>query len=140
MSDISRISLEDTLNLIQLAREAALVQGRAAQAERLSPVINQMQSLVSDVKNSQPASTQAAGLFGQDDFKKLLDVAQSVPANSSAENSMGNIMDRNRMVQAMFEANMSNIDIARQFGITREEVDLILSVNNRRNLGVEVYR
>jgi hypothetical protein len=45
-------------------------------------------------------------------------------------------MERNRLIGAMAEANMPEIDIARQFSMTREEVRLILNVQQKnRNTG-----
>jgi DNA-binding CsgD family transcriptional regulator len=35
------------------------------------------------------------------------------------------------MIQSMAAANMSELDIARQLGISREEVGLVLSMNER---------
>jgi hypothetical protein len=45
-------------------------------------------------------------------------------------------MERNRLIGAMSEANMSDVDIARQFSMSREEVQLILSAQQKtRNYG-----
>ena len=40
--------LNDTYNLVQLARESALAQGRQAQADKLSPVVDHLKTLVSN--------------------------------------------------------------------------------------------
>ena len=40
--------------------------------------------------------------------------------------------DRNKIVIAMAAGEMSEVDIARRMGITREEVRLIINVNQRK--------
>ena len=75
MSNIPKVSLEDSLYVLQLARETALAQNRQAQAKRMMPVVDEIRSLVSNPPQSTilPPST---GLMGQPDFKALLDVTQ----------------------------------------------------------------
>ena len=65
--------------------------------------------------------------MGQSDFKALLGVAQGRTSQPAAVNSTQSVMERNRMIGAMAEAKMSDVDIARQFSMSREEVQLILS-------------
>jgi hypothetical protein len=69
--------------------------------------------------------------MGQPDFKALLDVAQSRTNPVSAADSTASVLERNRLIGAMSEANMTEIDIARQFSMTREEVHLILSTQQK---------
>jgi len=131
MSNIPRVSLEDSLYVIQLARETALAQNRQAQAKRMAPVVDEMRSLVSMPQSTAiPPST---GVMGQSDFKTLLNVTQSRVNQTPTVDSASSIMDRNRLIGAMSEANMTDVDIARQFSITREEVQLVLNVqqNNK---------
>jgi hypothetical protein len=136
MSNIPKVSLEDSLYVIQLARETALAQNRQAQALRMAPVVEEMRSLVSSPtkSTSTPPST---GVMGQSDFKTLLNVTQSrVNQTLTTVDSTASIMDRNRLIGAMSEANMSDVDIARQFSITREEVQLVLNVQqNNKSYG-----
>jgi hypothetical protein len=130
MNNIPRVSLEDSLYVIQLARETALAQNRQAQAKRMMPVVDEMRSLVSNPTQSltTPPST---GVMGQSDFKTLLNVTQSRVNQPQTADSTASIMDRNRLIGAMSEANMSDVDIARQFSITREEVQLVLNVQQK---------
>jgi hypothetical protein len=69
--------------------------------------------------------------MGQSDFKTLLNVTQSRVNQPQTVDSTASIMDRNRLIGAMSEANMSDIDIARQFSITREEVQLVLNIQQK---------
>jgi len=134
MSNIPRVSLEDSLYVIQLARETALAQNRPAQAKRMTPVVDEMRSLVSMPQSTAiPPST---GVMGQSDFKTLLNVTQSRVNQTPTVDSASSIMDRNRLIGAMSEANMSDVDIARQFSISREEVQLVLNVQqNNKSYG-----
>jgi len=130
MSNIPRVSLEDSLYVLQLARETALAQNRQAQAKRMAPVVDEMRSLVSMPAQSAtiPPST---GVMGQSDFRTLLNVTQSRVNQTPTVDSTASIMDRNRLIGAMSEANMSDVDIARQFSITRDEVQLVLNVQQK---------
>ncbi len=133
MNSLPRVSLEDTLTLLQLVRETALAQGRETQAKQLSPVMEQMQEIVSTSRKSEPGVPPSSGVMGQSDFRTLLEISKgqaqagAFPAQSQASSAM----ERNRLIQAMSEANMPDIDIARQFGMTREEVRLVLSTNQK---------
>lgn len=121
--------LTDTLSLVQLARETAMAQGKNAQAQKLTPVVDDLKTLV---KSSQEnlAPVQASGIMAQSDFKTLLQAAKSVPGAQRVMPSQS-IVERNQMVVAMSSGNMQDIDIARQMGMTREEVRLILSVQGK---------
>jgi hypothetical protein len=130
MASISSVSLNDTYRLVQLARETALVQGRTEQAKRLTPVVEEMRELVKT--KPQVATVAVGGMMQQSGFQKLLEVSQaSKPASNemSVQTSVNTIMERNRMVMAMSSADMNDVDIARQMGMTRDEVRMIVSVN-----------
>jgi hypothetical protein len=155
MSNVSRVSLDDTLHLIQLMRETALAKGRNAQANRLEPVMEEMRGLAQSSQPAnpvqptakpavQPAVAPAAGILGQSDFQRLLEVSRSSqPAKpqaaqsaraveaSSGANSLAATLERNRLMSAMSAANMSEVDIAKQFGVSRDEVRLVLNVQNK---------
>lgn len=133
MTNIPKVSLEDSLYVLQLARETALAQNRQAQATRMMPVVDEMRSLVTN-----PAQTASippsSGVMGQSDFKTLLNVTQSRVNQAPTVDSTAAVMDRNRLIGAMSEANMSDVDIARQFSITREEVQLVLNVQQKNKV------
>lgn len=128
MDKISPTLLNDTLKLVQLARETARMQGSNQQAEKLEPVVEKLQTLVND-KTSKPAASQ--GLMGQSDFQIMLQASQTKPAEQSTQTvSSSSIEDRNRMVNAMAAGGMNDVDIARQFGITRDEVRMVINLAN----------
>jgi hypothetical protein len=115
--------------MVQLARETALVQGKQAQAQKLSPVVEDLKTLVNTSRENHPPS-QPTGMMAQNDFQTLLNAAKSVPASQRIMPA-NNIAERNQMVQAMAGGKMSDVDIARQMGMTREEVRLILSIGSK---------
>ncbi|GAP09705.1 hypothetical protein BECAL_00856 [Bellilinea caldifistulae] len=137
MSNIPRVSLEDTYTLLQLMRETALMKGRQAQAEKLNPVTEQMRTLVENSRKTDqaavPLSQPSAGILGQADFQQLLEVSRNRPMTQPPGSPAGDPTERNRMIAAMASAQMSEVDIARQLGMTREEVRLVLSVQQRSN-------
>ncbi|GIV64388.1 MAG: hypothetical protein AB1457_07580 [Chloroflexota bacterium] len=137
MSNIPRVSLEDTYTLLQLMRETALIKGRQEQAEKLNPVTEQMRTLVQNSRKTDQAAAPlhqpSAGILGQADFQQLLEVSKSRPATQPPSVSNSDPAERNRMIAAMAAAQMSEVDIARQLGMTREEVRLVLNVQQRSN-------
>jgi len=133
MTNIPKVSLEDSLYVLQLARETALAQNRQAQAKRMMPVVDEMRSLVTNPSQT-AAIPPSTGVMGQSDFKTLLNVTQSRVNQPPTVDSTAAVMDRNRLIGAMSEANMSDVDIARQFSITREEVQLVLNVQQKNKV------
>ncbi len=137
MSNIPRVSLDDTYTLLQLMRETALVKGRQAQADKLNPVMEEMRSLVQSAKKAgsvaAASASPAGGILGQADFQHLLELSQARPAAPTPPAPAVDPLERNRMVTAMAAAEMSDVEIARQMGMTREEVRLVLSVQQRSN-------
>jgi transcriptional regulator with GAF, ATPase, and Fis domain len=121
--------LHDTLNLVQLARESALVQGKDKQANKFTPVVDDLKSMVQTSDQEKPPTTYS-GILGQSDFKKLLDAAKTVSSNQGGSKTT-NVAERNQMVRAMAGSNMLEVDIARQLGMTREEVRMITSLSSR---------
>ncbi len=137
MSNIPKVSLEDTYTLLQLMRETALIKGRQAQAEKLNPVTEQMRTLVQNSRKTESAAASLhpapAGILGQADFQQLLEVSKNRSVTQPPAASATDPAERNRMIIAMASAQMSEVDIARQLGMTREEVRLVLSVQQRSN-------
>ena len=70
-------------------------------------------------------------MMGQSDFKTLLNISQTKANQTQSVESTSTALERNRLIGAMAEANMSDVDIARQFSMTREEVQLVLSFQQK---------
>jgi hypothetical protein len=130
-NSIPKVSLEDSLYVLQLAREAALAKNRQAQANRMNPVVEEMRGLVANSYQAPAMPPPSTGLMGQSDFKALLNIAQTRTSQPAAVDSTLSVMERNRLIGAMSAANMSDVEIARQFSLSREEVQLILSAQQK---------
>jgi hypothetical protein len=132
MSKVSNNLLSDTLNLVQLARETALARGNQTHAARLNPVVSDLKTIVTKNKPvSQPANP--SGVLAQSDFQSLLNIKKSgalLPSSSVNTYSP----DRNQTVIAMASGGMSGIDIARQMGMTREEVETLVQANQKSGM------
>jgi hypothetical protein len=129
MTKILPNMLNDTLNLVALARETALARGDQARAEKLAPLVDDLRHLVAGVQQPGPSSpAQFTGPLAQDDFQTLLRAAQSVEPSPKG---VAAPLERNQVAAAMAAGGMPDVDIARQLGITREEVRMLLSLNQR---------
>jgi hypothetical protein len=136
MSNTIPSLLSDTLNMVTLARETALVLGKDNQAKKLTPVVEELRSVVSTAKN--PVTTSdTSGVMAQSDFQTLLSAAQKTTPTERNIPSLG-ISERNMIVKAMAEGNMQDVDIARQLGMTRDEVNLVLNMGKASSTNVEV--
>ncbi len=125
MSQVTASLLNNTLNVIALARETALARGGKDQADRLTPLVDGLRQVATAARQPQPAASPAAepaGTLAQDDFKTLLAVAQKAPLSAPAAGQ-----DRSQVAAAMAAGGMGEVDIARQLGLTREEVRLMVS-------------
>lgn len=136
MTKITSTLLNDTLNVVALARETALARGRQEQAERLTPVVDGLRTLATAARDPQPATPVTGSLAGAD-FRALLAAAQSAPLNGARQSPSP---DRTQVAVAMAAGGMTEIDIARQLGVAREEVRLMLSLGRPRRPGPEASK
>jgi hypothetical protein len=133
MSGLTPILLNDTLNVVALARETALARGLQDQADRLSPVVDGLRTVAVAARDSRPALAPSGPLAG-DDFRALLEAAQA-PRAEPADDSTS--LDRSHVAVAMAAGGMNEIEIARQLGVARDEVRLMISLNRPRVAGLE---
>lgn len=138
MSNTIPALLSDTLNMVTLARETALVLGKENQAKKLTPVVEELRTAVSTAKNPS-MSSEPSGIFAQSDFQTLLSAAQKTTPTERNIPSIG-ISERNMIVKAMAEGSMPDVDIARQLGMTRDEVNLVLNIGKASSANVEVKK
>lgn len=127
MTKISSDLLQDTYNLVSLAREAALAKGKHEQANRLDPVVESLRSMVSSSRQHPPAS-ESPGVFAQEDFQTLLEAMQSTTRTSG---SVSTTLERTQILAAMVADGMPEVEIARQLGVAREEVRLLINLRQR---------
>ena len=136
MTRINPDMLSSTLNLIQLARETAAARGNLEQAGRLAPVADNLRELVTSEQRS-VSEADSGGITGQSDFRFLLNTAKTRPAAEPATSAQ---MERSQVVAAMSSAGMGLMDIARQMGMTQEEVRLILDLSQKSRSVKEISR
>ncbi len=139
MTRISSVLLDDTLKLIQLARETARIQGQTNQAEQLTPLVNHLKTLTNDareIKANQPVAP-SGGVLQQNDFKTLLATIQKSSTSSATPtlNQTDQTVERNQVIIAMVNGGMSQLDIARQMGMTLEEVNNIITFHAKTAIG-----
>lgn len=123
MERIQNNLLSDTYNLVQLARETARLKGSQQTADKLTPVVSQLKDLVS--QQQAPVSTAPTGIMAQDDFQSLLNVEKK-----SSSSSISDARERNQVIVAMASGGMSEVDIARQMGMPRDEVRMVVNLAN----------
>ncbi len=123
MERIQNNLLNDTLNLVQLARETARIRGSQQQAEKLSPVVSQLKTLVT--QQSSTASTEPTGILAQDDFQSLLSIEKKTGSSQITDSR-----ERNQVILAMASGGMADVDIARQMGMPRDEVRMVVNLAN----------
>ncbi|GAP22496.1 DUF6115 domain-containing protein [Leptolinea tardivitalis] len=123
MDGIQNNLLSDTLNLVQLARETARIRGSQKQADKLTPVVSQLKTLVTQQRETAPA--EATGILAQDDFQSLLSASKRTTAGST-----GDARERNQVIVAMASGGMTDVDIARQMGMPRDEVRMVVNLAN----------
>ncbi|MDD5369517.1 MAG: hypothetical protein PHQ40_10545 [Anaerolineaceae bacterium] len=121
MLKVSSTLLTDTLQLVQLAREIALAGGKQAEAERLSPLVQHLHAIVLAQRGALPPGN-PPGILAQDDFSRPLQAGQS----STVKPGALSLAERNQMVVALSAGNLADVDIARQFTMTRDEVRMVL--------------
>lgn len=139
MNRITPDLLTNTLNLIQLARETAAARGNAEQAERLAPVADNLRELVtSEQRSASDAPAPTGGVTGQADFQFLMNASRARPASPASPAAAH--MERTQVVSAMASAGMNLMDIARQMGMTHDEVRLILDVTQKSSSVKEIKR
>lgn len=145
MNNVSSVLLNDTLKLIQLARETARVQGQAEHAEKLKPVVDQLKNLAEGANQAKPVAalqssasqrvTPSSGILAQDDFKTLLAAVQNNQSQPSQNLPAGlrptNSLERNQIVVSMASGGMSALDIARQMGMTLDEVNMVIRLHQK---------
>ncbi|NLF50418.1 MAG: hypothetical protein GX577_04715 [Leptolinea sp.] len=128
MEKIQNNLLSDTLNLVQLARETARIRGSQQQAEKLTPVVSQLKTLVT--QQSAAMSSEPTGILAQDDFQSLLSIEKK-----AGSGMMADARERNQVILSMASGGMTDVDIARQMGMPRDEVRMVVNLassNSRR--------
>ncbi|KAA3648386.1 MAG: hypothetical protein DWQ07_05165 [Chloroflexi bacterium] len=127
MTKITPHLLNDTLNIVALAREAARVRGNQVQAERFAPVEEGLRHIVAGSRQTD-ANAPVTGVLAQNDFQTLMSL--TVSEDSGGESSQS-AAERNQVIQAMAAGGMNDMQIAKQMGMTRDEIRIVLRVGSQ---------
>lgn len=119
----NRSLMNDTLHLMQLAQETARRSGNTQQAEKLDPVVNQFKELIN--REIEAVSVETNSSESSQNFQKILSGSNGIQNQRNAQLSLN---DRNRMIASLSEGGMSDIQIARELNITRDEVRLVINL------------
>ena len=122
--------LNDTLILVRLARETAIAHGKSKQVERFSPIIENLKKVV-ETAQEPTGQVSMPQTFAEKDLQKLLSTIQST--SKKTMNNGSSSSERNQIIVAMAAGGMQEIDIARQMGMTRDEVRTILQLDSKKN-------
>lgn len=129
--------LNDTLNVVQLARQAALAKGHKERVNALETIADSLR-YVANGSSGEAISGQSISPSAEDakekTYKSLLNAVKE--GQRKADMNVVNVPspnemkpgERNNIVAAMADTGMAEVDIARQFCITREEVRAILGL------------
>jgi hypothetical protein len=129
--------LRSTAYITSLARRVALDSNDPAVREKalkLSPVVRELKQLVDGpTENAAPAP--AASTVNAPDFQALVNVAgqkfEKTP-DAPAASLRSDSMDRIGVALSMAQGGANGIEIAKSLGLTRAEVDLILSIASQK--------
>jgi hypothetical protein len=129
MNTISSTLLNDTLQLVQLARETARTQGSEQKAAKLNPVVDNLRNMVTSTLEPKTQPSADLGILGQDDFRTLMAAAHPTPRQQGVQPAPN--PEKYQVVNAMASGGMADLDIARHLGLTREEVRMVISLSQK---------
>ena len=119
----NRSLMSDTLHLMQLAQETARRSGNSQQADKLDPVVNQFKELIN--REMETTSVETNSSESSQNFQKILSASNGA---QNQRNTQLSLNDRNRMITSLSEGGMSDVQIARELNITRDEVRLVVNL------------
>ncbi|MEK7808287.1 MAG: hypothetical protein AAB571_04380 [Chloroflexota bacterium] len=117
--------LRETTQLISLARRAAMNSTDPAMREKalqLAPVAQEIKAIAKRESPTPPVSTVSAP-----EFQTLIQAA-----SKKHESRTDDHLDRITLVLGMAQGGASPVEIARTFGLTRGEVELMLNVEKQK--------
>ncbi len=82
-----------------------------------------MKTLVNQQREAVPS--QPTGIMAQDDFQSLLSVEKK-----TGTGSVSDARERNQVIVSMASGGMNDVDIARQMGMPRDEVRMVVNLAN----------
>ncbi len=126
--------LNDTINFISLAREVALDHGEKEKAERLTKVISHLQQIIASTSEVKQNSSNQSPI----DPKNFSDTLTQIQQITHIPQGINSINERTRAILTMSAGGMTEIEIAKQLGISQEEVSLTLRLSQIAHSQTEI--
>lgn len=121
--------INNTLTLFRLARETAVAHGKTEQVDHFTVVIDGLRKVI-ETSHGSTSTLPKTEKNIQNNFRTLLATLSSQEPPSAPGSSK---LERNQIIVALATSGMEEIEIARKLGMTRDEVLMILQLNNRKN-------
>lgn len=117
--------LSDTLNVVQIAQETALRRGKDTQANRMQPVVDKLRSILTKERSAAPV--EPSGVLKESSFQTLMALKEKQVDGQISTNMP--VEEKQNIVTALSSGGMSETDIAKQLGIARDEVRMIVNLS-----------
>lgn len=117
--------LSDTLHVVQIAQETALRRGNNTTANRMQPVVEKLRSILTKERSAAPM--EPSGVLKESSFKTLMALKEK-QLDGQVSSSLP-VEEKQRIVTALASGGMGEMDIAKQLGIAREEVRMIVNLS-----------
>jgi transcription initiation factor IIE alpha subunit len=117
--------LSDTLNVVQIAQETALRRGNEAQANKMQPVVEKLRSILTKERSAAPIEPSSE--LKESSFKTLMSLKEQQLDGTITSNIP--VEEKHKIVNALASGGMSETDIAKQLGVARDEVRMIVNLS-----------
>ena len=125
MIGINTNLLSDTLNVVQIAQETALRRGNDAQANKMQPVVDKLRSILTKERSAAPIEPSSE--MKESSFKTLMSLKEQ-QLDGTVSSSIP-VEEKHKIVNALASGGMSETDIAKQLGVARDEVRMIVNLS-----------
>lgn len=122
--------LRETTRLISLARRAAMNSTDPAlrqKALQLAPLAQEIKAIAKRESPTPSSAVAAVSTVSAPEFQTLIQAA-----SKKHESRIDDHLDRTTLVLGMAQGGASAVEIARTFGLTRGEVELMLNVEKQK--------
>jgi transcription initiation factor IIE alpha subunit len=125
MIGINTNLLSDTLNVVQIAQETSLRRGNEVQANKMQPVVDKLRSILTKERSAAPIEPSSE--LKESSFKTLMALKeQNLDGLISSKMP---VEEKHQIVTALASGGMSETDIAKQLGVARDEVRMIVNLS-----------
>jgi hypothetical protein len=117
--------LSDTLHVMQIAQETALRRGKDSTATRMEPVVEKLRSILTKERSAAPV--EPSSVLKESSFKTLMKLKEK-QFDGQVSSSIP-VEEKQKIVTALASGGMGETDIAKQLGIARDEVRMIVNLS-----------